>query len=606
MFKFLLFIISNFLVVAFLVNGAAPLGTITLASTKGDTNTCFQFMNYEQHQINVEINSDKLTGIFHLQEDFISQQHLPRTTSKVLKNRYFTNKGITTTEYQQNIDLNMSTKTLYETTTNRVSTPIEDCTSYMIELFKTNPLEKDENSSLVFKLQLPTDEERFVIKQRTRRSVGIEADGPFYVEIMFVHDYTAYKNANNDTQFLINRTRLLVNKINSVYRQHNIQISIFDIEIWTDSDRIQFTPDYDMFLERFFAYYKSQGGNFAKADHVHLLTGHETFNHGVTGLAVVGEMCSYDNSHGFTINPQSYSLNSIASLVAHELGHNLNMYHDTWFLDTYSVDCPCEEDTCIMAPSPPNPPAKYFSACSAYYLQNYLSSWKSACLRNKPLQLVGATELLVNTCGNNIVEEGEECDCGDEYFCTNPCCNPKTCLLTEDSQCFEGACCHECQIKAFGTSCRVVNDQFCDLEDFCDGKSPKCQNTFKENGTPCMGGEDGICYEGSCKSNNLRCQVFFGNATTVAPTSCFEKVNKDGGWHGHCKNDNGDHKACPEADLKCGTLHCSDERQLSEPLIGWDADYGAVAIGSEITCISPQGNLGRFDQDLCKSLFQIV
>ena len=42
-------------------------------------------------------------------------------------------------------------------------------------------------------------------------------------------------------------------------------------------------------------------------------------------------------------------------------------------------------------------------------------------------------------CGNGVVEEGEECDCGsnDTAKCdmVDPCCNPGNCTLKEGAAC---------------------------------------------------------------------------------------------------------------------------------------------------------------------------
>uniref|UniRef100_A0A3Q2XXN8 Disintegrin domain-containing protein n=1 Tax=Hippocampus comes TaxID=109280 RepID=A0A3Q2XXN8_HIPCM len=47
-------------------------------------------------------------------------------------------------------------------------------------------------------------------------------------------------------------------------------------------------------------------------------------------------------------------------------------------------------------------------------------------------------------CGNGFVEEGEECDCGQE--CTNDCCNANNCTLKEGAQCAHGVCCQGCKV----------------------------------------------------------------------------------------------------------------------------------------------------------------
>ena len=68
-----------------------------------------------------------------------------------------------------------------------------------------------------------------------------------------------------------------------------------------------------------------------------------------------------------------------------------------------------------------NPPNKW-SDCSEDIFDQELPNHH--CLVDVP-----PPHLMYGTpkCGNSIVEEGEECDCGDVEEC--PCCNPKTCKL---------------------------------------------------------------------------------------------------------------------------------------------------------------------------------
>uniref|UniRef100_A0A3B3BX41 ADAM metallopeptidase domain 12 n=1 Tax=Oryzias melastigma TaxID=30732 RepID=A0A3B3BX41_ORYME len=68
-------------------------------------------------------------------------------------------------------------------------------------------------------------------------------------------------------------------------------------------------------------------------------------------------------------------------------------------------------------------------------------------------------------CGNGYVEEGEECDCGEE--CLNPCCNASTCTLKGEAVCAHGQCCQDCQLKPAGTPCRESSNS-CDLPDRFD------------------------------------------------------------------------------------------------------------------------------------------
>lgn len=51
-------------------------------------------------------------------------------------------------------------------------------------------------------------------------------------------------------------------------------------------------------------------------------------------------------------------------------------------------------------------------------------------------------------CGNKIVEEDEECDCGTFEECaTDPCCDGITCKLKSEAQCATGACCDQCRVS---------------------------------------------------------------------------------------------------------------------------------------------------------------
>lgn len=53
-------------------------------------------------------------------------------------------------------------------------------------------------------------------------------------------------------------------------------------------------------------------------------------------------------------------------------------------------------------------------------------------------------------CGNKIVEEDEECDCGTFEECAlDPCCDGITCKLKSEAQCATGACCDQCRVSFF-------------------------------------------------------------------------------------------------------------------------------------------------------------
>ena len=60
-------------------------------------------------------------------------------------------------------------------------------------------------------------------------------------------------------------------------------------------------------------------------------------------------------------------------------------------------------------------------------------------------------------CGNGIVDEGEQCDCGTSLQCSRQsekCCDPYTCKLFRNASCSNGRCCNKFQLLAKGTICR--------------------------------------------------------------------------------------------------------------------------------------------------------
>ena len=153
----------------------------------------------------------------------------------------------------------------------------------------------------------------------------------------------------------------------------------------------------------------------------------------------------------------------VASTVAHEMGHNFGMEHDT-------DDCDCPDDRCIMAPASSTSKPSFWSSCSLEYLALAFERGMDYCLRNRPASLFGSP-----ICGNGFVEKGEECDCGLRNHCDNPCCDPDTCRLYANATCATGECCDftTCRPKRPGEMCRL-SDHECDLPEFCTGESEFC------------------------------------------------------------------------------------------------------------------------------------
>ncbi|KYN23340.1 Disintegrin and metalloproteinase domain-containing protein 10, partial [Trachymyrmex cornetzi] len=183
--------------------------------------------------------------------------------------------------------------------------------------------------------------------------------------------------------------------------------------------------------------------------------------------------------------------------LAHEIGHNFGSPHDP-------EQCtPGGEDgNFIMfarATSGDKRNNNRFSPCSLNAINPVLNS--------KARSPKGCfTEPQVSLCGNGVVEEGEQCDCGWEEDCRDLCCYPQRryppseetpCTLTPHKVCSpsQGPCCtSNCNLR-FGDKCR--DDNGCRDASFCDGRSPYCPPSInKPNKTICN--RELVCFMGEC------------------------------------------------------------------------------------------------------------
>ena len=133
----------------------------------------------------------------------------------------------------------------------------------------------------------------------------------------------------------------------------------------------------------------------------------------------------------------------------------------------------------------------------------------------------GVVTISGQQCGNGIVEQGEDCDCGGEAGCGhNACCDATTCKFKNGAVCDDSYedCCSSCQFASNGTVCRPSRSD-CDPAESCTGTSPICpldktapngQSCTSGNGTLGYIGNDLECASGQCTSRNLQCQTVMG------------------------------------------------------------------------------------------------
>ncbi|PVU95162.1 hypothetical protein BB561_001982 [Smittium simulii] len=242
------------------------------------------------------------------------------------------------------------------------------------------------------------------------------------------------------------------------------------------------------------------------------------------GLAWLGAICqknSLVNSDGTTFSGTGISASTRDEwkIIAHEVGHNFGAIHDctasTCGGSSPSDCCPCTtscncNNQFIMSPSSPVA-SNNFSPCSIQKMCAIIGSKARSCLNDPGAKLTLGTAM----CGNGIVEDGEDCDCGSEDVCANDkCCDAKTCKFKSGAKCSDknSLCCKNCQIVSGGTVCRAKASE-CDIEEVCDGSGPNCPKDLHiPDGTECSGQDNGNkCASGVCTSRDLQCKATVGN-----------------------------------------------------------------------------------------------
>ncbi|XP_061205612.1 disintegrin and metalloproteinase domain-containing protein 2-like [Neopsephotus bourkii] len=375
------------------------------------------------------------------------------------------------------------------------------------------------------------------------------ARSPKYLQVYVILDKALYDHMGSDTKAATQMVIQVFNLVNSVFHALNVTIVLASLELWTQGNKVSTVGEAEDLLQRFLLWAKTHLA-LQPYDTAYLLVYRDQA--AFVGTTAPGKACQRDAAGIVAVYQEATTLESFSALLAQLLGRSLGIGYDE------SPQCHCPGHVCIMSPEALHfSGVKAFSTCSIRDFEAFLKHGGGACLFSRP-PLTGPSSQRAATCGNGIVEPGEQCDCGPAKACLKDKCCTAGCQFKPGVQCSSGPCCDGCQFKRKHWQCRPAADEQCDLAEFCTGASASCPpDLYVQDGHGCGLGT-GYCYKGRCQSPDLQCQRIYGKGSRNAPVACYEELNSQQDRFGHCGlQPSRGFKSCSWRDLRCGKLICT-------------------------------------------------
>ncbi|XP_067939892.1 disintegrin and metalloproteinase domain-containing protein 10-like [Watersipora subatra] len=299
--------------------------------------------------------------------------------------------------------------------------------------------------------------------------------------------------------------------------------------------------------------------------HSHLLT-YRNYDDATVGLAWVGApglstgVCSKPSSNGLSHNTgfttmlsfgKTLPVTTVRFVFAHEFGHNLGSPHDpgdsTECSPASSGSANKGQGNFIMYPHTSSgilPNNFKWSPCTKRSIATIISDRKKVrpdCLKGK---FVVASERQSAFCGNNVKEDGEECDCGFTQDCTDccKCCfgrgvqSSNMCTLKPNMACdpSQGPCCTtNCEYAAANRICSEETE--CTGSAVCTGTNSTCPAGTPINEKKLCNENTQICKSGECTGtaceliqDNRPWQRCSATKETLKGAECYLSCQKNG------------------------------------------------------------------------------
>uniref|UniRef100_A0A8C3WPQ6 A disintegrin and metallopeptidase domain 3-like n=1 Tax=Catagonus wagneri TaxID=51154 RepID=A0A8C3WPQ6_9CETA len=438
--------------------------------------------------------------------------------------------------------------------------PLESSVTYehMIYQIKDNksdfsPIAKNysttESAAQPFKILVKSEKKSEVLLKRI-------------LKIQVVMDKALYDYMGSEVALASEKVVYVFSLINSMFSQLKMTIMLTSLELWSDKNKILTNGDANEMLQRFMSW-KEKNLFQRSHDMAYLLIYRDHPNY--IGATYHGMACNPRFAAGIALYPKMITLETFSVILAQLIGINLGL---TYKIDIYN--CYCPGTLCIMNPEAiRSRGVKFFSSCSMDEFKSTVSRPDFECLQNRTVSKV-VPQGRVATCGNGVLEEGEQCDCGTAEACSHKkCCTPGNCTLIGDAQCGTGPCCDRktCLLSQRGVVCRRSVD-LCDFPEFCSGASEFCTEDVKAADFELCNNKTTYCFQGTCRDREKQCLELFGKFAESSSYLCAEEVNIQGDNFGNCNGG-----SCNFANTLCAKLVCHWKHSQIVPKTDFDIQY---------------------------------
>ncbi|KAM4048764.1 disintegrin and metalloproteinase domain-containing protein 28-like [Anomaloglossus baeobatrachus] len=213
---------------------------------------------------------------------------------------------------------------------------------------------------------------------RSLQSISREGQGQIYnIELFLVADQKEYQRHGADLEKTRHHLISVAHHLNQILSRISFQVFLVGVEIWTQENKAVVSDKASTTLERFLRWRAEDLLPRKHHDNIQLVSGAHFKNHAL-GEAFLAKMCSETQSGG-VIKDTGLSARELAKYIAHEMGHNLGMSHDT-----DHCYCPAATGKCLLSHRTGHNMNEMFSDCSHRSLHRFLEEKDIACLLDRP------------------------------------------------------------------------------------------------------------------------------------------------------------------------------------------------------------------------------